>query len=68
MATEERTYALEDSLTTIQSLLQDVERTFMRVALKGCITEDSRRDAHYKLAMLTAVIDKLPSSRGDQNA
>jgi hypothetical protein len=59
-----RQYLMEDRCTTVISLLQDVERTLLRFALKGFATADARRDAAFKLRDAAAYLDQLPLFEG----
>lgn len=58
---EYRRYMLEDRLTTIYSLLHDVQQTLLRVALSGRITAESRRHVAFKLRDAANYTEQLPT-------
>lgn len=64
-STDYRAYKLEDALMTAEALLQDVQRSLTRVALKGMVGVDTRN--HMKLKLLEAAerVAQLPTFSGD---
>lgn len=62
---EQRAYRLESALGSAQALMQDVERTMQRAAIKGHISKDSRNDAARKLVEAARYLEKLPAP-GDE--
>lgn len=55
-----KNWKLEDDITTIDSLLHDVNRTLLRAALKGGVSGDTRNQTRYKLQKALEVFDRLP--------
>ena len=53
-------YKLEDSVNTIESLLQDVHRTLTRVALKRAVSGETKRHMQHKLAEAAKRVASLP--------
>lgn len=52
-------WKFEDDLSTIESLLSEVNRTLLRVALKGGVNRDTRTQTRYKLQRALETFDKL---------
>ena len=58
-------WKLEDQITTIDSLLSDVNRILLRTALKGGVSGDTRSQTRYKLQKALEVFDQLPPEGED---
>ena len=59
------TYKLEDSLTTINALLSDVNRWLLHTALKGRVTAETRNHLRLKLLDAAEKVMQLPTYTGD---
>ena len=55
-------YKLEDTLTTIQSQLTELDRVVLRTALKGSVSGDTKRKVNSLLADIQRRFNSLPES------
>lgn len=56
-------WKFEDNLSTIQSLLSEVNRTLLRAALKGGVSRDTHTATRYKLQRAIEAFDNLCAPR-----
>lgn len=59
---EYRRYKLEDCIGTVEALMHDVQRSMTRVALKGHVNPDTRKQMSLKLRDAAEKIMQLPST------
>ena len=62
---EYRRLRFEDKLGTADALMADVQRTLLRVALRGRVSEEQRRHIAYKLRDAALQIEQLPLNGDD---
>jgi len=57
-------WVLHDTLTTIQSQMQDVDRIILRSSINGCISGDSKRKVCRLLDDIKQRFESLPEDKG----